>query len=332
MTGDETEQGTPVEPSRPRAAIYLIILNWNNYPDTLKCLASLEQVQDPPYHAIVVDNGSEDGSEQVLRDRYPGLQIIQTGRNLGYAGGNNAGIRHALAQGADYVCILNNDVAVEPGFLRLLLVALQQKPAIGIATPLIAEDVEGGRVWALGSAVDWRTATVTRCHAGEPVASWRQLEPFEVEIASGAAMMVKREVLERTGLLDESFFLYYEEVDWCLRARQAGYQVLAVPSAVVWHKVSATLGKTSPIIDYYMLRNHLHLIVQHWSGVRRFYPVIRTVARNMATVAAYTVKSHQGSRIPSRNARLMALRDALLSRWGKMGPDVAVVCSARGHR
>lgn len=139
-------------------------------------------------------------------------------------------------------------------------------------------------------------------------------------------MLVKREVFERVGLLDESFFLYYEETDWCLKARQAGYRILAVPSSVVWHKVSATLGVSSPIIDYYMLRNHLRLIGRHWSGVRRPYLLVRTVARNLATIAAYTVKSRRGTRIPNRNARLLALRDASLRRWGKMEPDVVKVC------
>lgn len=280
---------------------------------------------------LVIDNGSSDDSMDRIRSECPGVELLETGANLGYAGGNNVGIRHALAAGADYVCILNNDVVVEQGFLAPLLAALEAQPDVGIVTPLVAEQAEeGGHVWALGSAVNMRTAAVTRQHAGESVHTWRQQAPFDVGIASGAAMLVKREVFERVGLMDESFFLYFEEVDWSLKVRQASYRILAVPSSVVWHEVSATLGTTSPVIDYYMLRNHLRLISRHWLGPRRSYLKLQVILRNLLAVAAFTVKPQGGQRIPNRNARLLAMRDALLGRWGKMGPDVANACST--HR
>jgi len=329
---DKPKAPTWAKSSQSGSTIFLIVLNWNNYPDTLACLASLQEMMSPPHRVLIVDNGSSDDSEKIIRSHYPDLDFLQTGRNLGYAGGNNVGIRYALAQGADYVCILNNDVTVEPDFLGHLLSAIQHQPAVGIVTPLIAEKMDAGRVWALGSAVDRRTAIVSRQHAGEPVSSWRQRGSFDVDIASGAAMVAKRDVFERVGLLDESYFLYYEEVDWCLTARKAGYRILCVPSSVVWHQVSAALGTTSPIIDYYMLRNHLRFIGRHWLGARRVYLLAKTVARDLVSIAAFTARSHRGRRIPNRDARLLALRDALLGRWGKMGPDVAAVCSAQRHR
>lgn len=304
----------------------IVVLNWNNAADTLACLESLATLAYPAYEVLVVDNGSTDDSVARIRAGFPNAPILETGANLGYAGGNNAGIRHALAAGAEAIGILNNDVTVEPGFLGPLVTALQSGPDVGIVTPLVADQNEGDRVWALGSSVNRRTAEVRRLHAGENVTSWRHRAPFPVESASGTAMLVQRGVFERAGLMDESFFLYYEESDWCLNVRHAGYEILAVPSSVVWHRVSATLGMMSPAIDYYMLRNHLHLINRHWSGVRRRYLLVRTVLRDLATVAAYTVNSHNGVRIPHRNARLFALRDAALGRWGRMGRDVAKAC------
>ena len=304
-----------------------IILNWNNAEDTLACLGSVAAMDYPAGHTIVVDNGSTDDSVVCIRASFPDVQMIETGENLGYAGGNNVGIRYALAQEAHYICILNNDITVEPGFLEPLLDAMQSRPDVGIVTPLVAEKVDRGCVWALGSAVNWRTAAVTRLHAGEAVDGWRQQAPFEVDIASGAAMLVRREVFECAGFMDEEFFLYYEEVDWCLHLRQAGYRILAVPASVVLHGASGTLGVTSPLIDYYMLRNHLRLIGRHWSGTRSGCLCGRVVLRNLLAVAAFTVKSHNGQRIPNRNARLLALRAALLGRWGKMGPDEAKVCN-----
>ena len=316
--------------TQPQVAI--IILNWNNPDDTLACLRSVAALDYPAdrLKIIVVDNDSTDDSVAIIRDSFPNVEILETGENLGYAGGNNAGIHRALAMGADLVCILNNDITVEPDFLDSLLEAMQSQPDVSIVTPLVAEQAEnGGRVWALGASVNWRTAQVTRRYAGESIQTWHQQAPFEVDVASGAAMLVKRDVFGQAGLIDESFFLYFEETDWCLRIRKAGFRILAVPSSVVWHRVSATLGTTSPLVDYYMLRNHLRFIACHWHQPNRCYLQARVTLRNLLTVAAYTAKPHGGRRIPNRNARLLALRDALLGRWGKMGVDVAAMCKSR---
>jgi GT2 family glycosyltransferase len=311
----------------------LIILTWNRRKLTLECLDSVADLDYPAdrLRIVVVDNGSDDGTSQHVQSRYPAVTLLRNRENLGYAGGNNVGIRWALAQGVEYIGILNNDVNLAPDFLVPLLAALEKDAKAGAVTPLVADMANPDKVWALGAAVNGRTATVARQHSGERAADWRVAEPFEVDVASGTALLARRQVFEKAGLLDEAFYLYYEEVEWCLRLRQAGYRILAVPSSVVWHKVSATLGPTSPAIDYYMLRNHLRLIGCHWSGVGRLWPWTRTVLRNLATIAAYTAKPCRGGRLPHRNARLLALRDALLGRWGKMGPDVQTVC-APGNR
>lgn len=313
-------------------SLAIIVLNWRKPAETLACLASLAHVTYPNVAIIVVDNGSGDDSVAWIRAAHPDVTLIETGANLGYAGGNNVGIRHALAAGADFVCILNNDVAVEPGFLAPLLTALEGRPDVGAVTPLVAErSDDGGRVWALGSSVERRTAAVSRNHAGEAVAPWWGQPPFDVDVASGAAMLVKREVFERVGLMDETFFLYFEEVDWSLAVQRASYRILAVPSSVVWHKVSATLGTTSPVIDYYMLRNHLHLISRHWSGIGRSYLWGKVFLRNLVTIAAFTVKSHKGQRTPNRDARLLALCDAVLRRSGKQARLLSQI-AARSSR
>ena len=308
--------------------IAIIVLNWNNAEDTLTCLDSLANINEPGVEVIVVDNGSDDDSWSVLQSHVTNTTVLETGANLGYAGGNNFGIRYALARGAEYVCILNNDVTVSSDFLAPLIDALQP-PDIGVATPLIADMNQPDQIWALGSGVNWQTAAVSRLCAGEAISRFRHNDSMGVEIASGAAMLIKRIVLEQVGLLDEAFFLYYEEIDWCLRVRQAGHHILAVPTSRVWHKVSATLGETSPIIDYYMLRNHLRLIARHWYGLARTWLLARTIGRNLLTIAAYTLKPHGGRRRVSRNVRLLALRDAARGHWGKMGPDVAAVCHQR---
>ena len=317
-------KGTP-----PKVGV--VILNWNNAQDTVECLESVSNLRYPNYLVLVVDNGSTDDSASRIRARYPEIEIVETGENLGYAGGNNIGISQALALGVDCVCVLNNDVTVAPDFLTPLLASLRKKPDVGLVTPLLADMASPEHIWALGSAVDGRTGTVNRLHAGDLVRDWQATESFEIDVASGAAMLVKRQVFERVGFLDEAFYLYYEETDWCLQVRRAGYRILAVPASLTWHKVSATLGHASPVIDYYMLRNHLRLIGRDWSGVSRLWLLTRTVLRNLITIAAYTAKSQGGQRVPHRNARLLALRDASLGRWGRMGPDVEAVCFPNGQ-
>jgi GT2 family glycosyltransferase len=308
----------------------IVVLAWNQRELTLECLASLAALDHPAgrLEIVVVDNGSTDDTARAVREAYPAVTVLETGENLGYAGGNNAGIRHALAQGAEYVCILNNDVTVASAFFAPLLAVLRGGGGVGVVTPLIVDLAQPERVWALGSMVDQRRGLVQRLHVAEPASTLRTAEPFDVDVASGAAMLVRREVFERVGLLDEAFYLYFEETDWCLRVRSSGYRILAVPSSVAWHKVSATLGQTSPVIDYYMLRNHLRFIARHWSGIARLQLLGRTIGRNLLTIAAYTVKPQNGQRLPHRNARLLALRDAALGRWGRMGPDVAAVCQS----
>lgn len=308
--------------------VALIVLTWNQRDLTLDCLASLAALDYPAdrLEVVVVDNGSVDGTAEAVRAAYPGVTLLETGENLGYAGGNNVGIRYALEQGADYVLILNNDVTVAPDFLGPLLAAMGDGEDVGIVTPLLADGTEPDRVWALGARVDRRTGRVDRLHVGESVADVRARPPLEVDAASGAAMMVRASILPQVGLMDEAFYLYYEEIDWCLRVRRAGHRILAVPASLAWHRVSATLGATSPVIDYYMTRNQVRFLYRHWSAVARWRLLGRAFGRHLLTVAAYTAKSHGGQRIRSRNARLLALRDALLGRWGKMGPDVAQVC------
>jgi GT2 family glycosyltransferase len=306
--------------------IYLIVLNWNNYPDTLRCLESLAHVQEPPFCVIVVDNGSDDGSETHIRARFPDVTLLQTGQNLGYAGGNNVGIRYALEQGADYVGILNNDVTVAPRFLGHLSNVLQDYENVGVATPLIAEMAHPERVWALGAEMRWRAGDAERLHIGDPVQMWTDHAPFEIDIAPGTAMLAKREVFERVGFLDELYYLYFEEVDWCLHVRQAKYGIYAVPHAVVSHKVSATLGPTSPLVDYYMLRNQIRLIMRWYSGINRLGILVSVILHNILVVTAYMAKRRDGYHYAAARARLGALRDAFRRRWGRIPPDIEAIC------
>jgi len=316
--------------TQPQVAI--IILTWNQRDVTLECLASIEELGYPAerLHIIVVDNGSADGTSQAIRQRYPSVTVISNGENLGFAEGNNVGIRHALQGAPDYVMLLNNDTVLDPPMLNELLAVAESAPTIGIVGPKMLYFDRPDVIWCAGNRIDWRTGETTRLHA-EQHDPGSDEEPREVDFITACAICLRREVIEAIGLLDPRFFIYYEETDWCRRAHAAGWRILYVPRARLWHKVSAAMGVASPATEYYMTRNMLLFLTKHRRGLKRWCSLALAIGRNLRAIAAYSAKPHGGQRLPNRDVRLLALRDAMLGRWGKMGPDVAAICYPNGQ-
>ena len=312
---------------KPHPTVAVVILTWNQRNLTVDCLASLAELDYPAdrLQTIVVDNGSADGTAQAIRERYSTVTVLENDENLGFAEGNNVGIRHALRGPADYVMLLNNDTAVDPSMLNELLAVIEPDSTVGIVGPKMLYFDQPNVIWCAGNRLDWRSGDSIRLQAERPDKGLDQ-PPKEVDFITGCAICLRRCVIEQIGLLDSRFFIYYEETDWCMRARGAGWRTLYVPRARLWHKVSAAMGSTSPATDYYMNRNVLLFLAKNQRGLSRWRSLAIAAARNLRTVAAYTAKSHGDQRQPNRNARLLALRDAALGRWGKMGPDVAAVC------
>lgn len=310
----------------PLAAI--IVLTWNQRDLTLDCLASLAEMTYPTdrLDVIVVDNGSADGTAEAIRERYTEVIVLENEENIGFAEGNNVGIRHAMEHDADYVMLLNNDTIVDPEMLTHLIDVAESDPKIGIVGPKMLYFDPPDVIWCAGNRIEWeRGAALVRLQAEERDTGKDQA-PAEVDYVTGCGVCLRREVIEEVGMLDPRFFIYYEESDWCLRAHKAGWHVLYVPQARLWHKVSAAMGTASPATDYYMTRNVLLFIALHQRGFYRLKLLAQVALRSLLAIAAYTAKPHGGQRIPNRNARLLALRDAALGRWGKMGPDVTVIC------
>ncbi|NLG27306.1 MAG: glycosyltransferase family 2 protein [Chloroflexi bacterium] len=312
------------EPLLPRVAV--IVLTWNQRDLTLDCLASLQRSDYPSdrLQIIVVDNGSADDTAAAVHERFASVTVIENGANLGFAEGNDVGLRHALRGPADYLMLLNNDTVVDPAMLSHLIAYAQAAPEVGIVTPKILYHDEPGRIWCAGNSIDWRRGTTLRLRANEPDDSTHTAR--DVDYATGCAICWKRQAVEQTGLLDSRFFIYYEETDWCVRARRAGWSIHYVPTARMWHRVSAAMGTSSPATDYYMARNVQLFLAKNLSGLARARAVVAAATRTLSTIAAYTLKPHGGARLPHRNARLLALRDAALGRWGKMGADVEAQC------
>jgi GT2 family glycosyltransferase len=246
--------------------VAIILVNWNNEPDTAACLESCGRLDYPAFSVIVVDNGSADGSPEKLRQRFPGLEVIETGRNLGFAGGNNVGMGRALETGAEYVWLLNNDTQVERGALSALVEVAEQDRTVGMVGSKVLYFDHPGRIWYAGGIMDDHAPY--RCsHRGvNEVDAGQYDDATETGYVTGCSLLVRREVIERIGLLDEGMFLYFEDTDWGVRARRGGWRLIYAPRSVVLHKASASMGGMgSPRMLYYLARNLLYFI-------RRNYP------------------------------------------------------------
>lgn len=237
--------------------VVIIVLNWNGFEDTAECIASLKKQSYPNYKILVVDNGSTDGSEELLKEKFPELTVIQTGKNSGYAGGMNAGMRHVLASRCDHIILLNNDTIVAPDFAAELVKAATDEKTAGILCSKVYFYDHPETLWYAGASFNTMLGWGRHRGFNQPDnGSFDTLE--ETQRACGCAMMVTRELCERTGLLDDEFFCYFEDVDWGLRAARDGFKVLYVPASKVWHKgFKSTGGLGTSIALYYNIRNTL---------------------------------------------------------------------------
>ena len=236
----------------------IIILNWNGWKDTLECLQSVHRINYPNFRVLVVDNGSTDESVAHIRQAFPDVDILETGKNLGYAGGNNAGIAHALKEQADFILLLNNDTIVDPGILTAFVDAASVYPAAGIFGTKSYYYSKPDTIWALGGKWDRSTTEITFICQGKSDNTASFFQPFEVDYVVGCALFCRVDVVQNIGMMEEAFFLNFEEMDWCYRARAADYLSYSVPSAKLWHKVSVSFGGAeSPLWKYFMTRNEL---------------------------------------------------------------------------
>jgi GT2 family glycosyltransferase len=252
-----------VHTSTEQLNVYLIILNWNGKKDTLACLASLKNVSYKNLSLIVVDNGSNDDSVEAIKNEFPEVLILETGQNLGFAEGNNVGIRHALAHGAEAVCLLNNDTVVDPEFISAFVKAAATSSKIGILGAKIYLYESQRQMDHLGGMWNPRKASfdLVGNRAVDDGVSWETMKP--IDYVCGAALFIKREVLESVGLLEPKFFLIWEESDLCFRARRFGFEVMTCPSSKIWHKVSASFVGGKPHSTYFWWRNRLLWIARN---------------------------------------------------------------------
>ncbi|MBN2072058.1 MAG: glycosyltransferase family 2 protein [Candidatus Krumholzibacteriota bacterium] len=218
----------------------VIILNWNGEDVIGQCLESLEKVKSPPLRITVVDNASTDSSVEMIRERFPEIELLINDSNLLFAEGNNVGIRKAMERGGQYILLLNNDTEVDPDFARRMMEAATV-PGIGIVGPKIYFFDDSDRIW-YGGGEFFPGIWIPKHKDLRKRDSDSDGRSVETGWVTGCAMLVRREVFEDIGLLDRSYRIYCEDIDFCLRAKKAGWKCYYEESARVWHKVSSSSG------------------------------------------------------------------------------------------
>lgn len=242
--------------SSPLVAIIIVV--YNNYPDTRDCLLSLDKLDYKNYYTVVVDNGSTDHSGENIKENFHNVIVLRNNENLGYTGGCNTGIAYSCRElNIDYCLILNNDTVVDDeGFLASLIHSAEENATTGIVAPVVYDYESPDSIQCAGVHVNLRTG---RARLIKQISQ----SPIWTEAIHGCAFLVKREVLEGVGTLDNRFYLYWEETDYCLRVRKAGYQIMINPETRILHKSGKTIGGRGSLYTYYFFRNRLLLTKKH---------------------------------------------------------------------
>ncbi len=255
----------------PKVAI--ILVNWNTFSYSASCIKQLQGLSYPNYEVILVENGSQDGSGEKLKILFPELTFIHNQQNLGFTGGNNSGILEALDKDFDYILLLNNDTYFDANFLNPLVQFLELNPNSGAVQPLIYEKENPEKVWHAGGVfhpLKGSTKSIKQ--------EVDRINPYTSEWLTGCAFMIRTSVVKKIGLLNPTFFAYFEDVDWSFKVKSLGLDLHIIPESVVYHEISGSTkakkkgkeGVLSPLAHYLNIRNQLLLLKAHPKRINKY--------------------------------------------------------------
>ncbi len=303
--------------AQPVAKVFIIILNWNGLGDTLECLDSVEKLEYLAKTVVVVDNGSTDGSPDAIRTQAPSVLLLRNQTNLGYAGGNNVGIRYALEHGADYIWLLNNDTIVRSDSLANLVSVADATPSLGLASPFIYHYDEPERLQFAG--VIARFADQTFRGINDPMERESPTDGGGLMLY-GTALLAKASAVKTIGYLDERYFAYREDYDYSMRSLEAGFRNIVVSTSKVYHKVSHSLGDDSPVKYFFMVRNLYPLWMDRLKGYRRAAYRVRYLSQALRVARECETDGFPAS----ADACLAGAWNALRGRYGEYDPRAAL--------
>jgi GT2 family glycosyltransferase len=290
--------------------VWAVVVNWNGGEVLEPCLRTLLASSYPNMIVLLVDNASSDGSVQFVREAFPSVRVAEQPSNLGYAAGVNAGLTLALDGGAEHVLLLNNDIELDAGAVSALVDAASAHPRSAFVGPMIYYAGRPSVIWSAGGAVSFWSGDIR--HIGlreEDVGQYAGVR--EVDYVTACAMLASASAVRKIGLMDEGYYMYNEDTDWCVRARGAGFTVLVAPAAKIWHKVSMSSGGgLTSFKIYHRLRStlrffSLHARPYHWLGI-----VPLTACRTLG----FAVRELVGGRGGNVGAVLRGLLDSMTGR------------------
>lgn len=294
-------------PDRP--LIYAVVLAWNQLAETLECLESLSHSTYPNLRLLLVDNGSSDGTAEQVTEQYPAVEICRLDPNVGIARGYNRGIEVALQRGADYVMVMNNDTVADAEMVSCLLQAFHDRPATGMAMPKIYHFYgDQRRLWYAGAR--WRSFPPSIKTIGMDQPDGPAFEHyFTVEYAPSCCLLMPRQALEKVGSFDPAYYFYFDDWDLSARFRAAGYEILFVPRAHLWHKVSVSTQKSEKPARWWqaMGKSSVRFYLQHYSrgilfAYTAWFALRETAKLKFNRVPAYLAGVREGlAERPERN-------------------------------
>jgi GT2 family glycosyltransferase len=296
----------------PSVDLTAVVLNYRTPEQTALAVSSLTLSRTPPTEVLIVDNRSCDGSATMLREAFADVRVIEASANLGFSGGCNLGIRDALQRGARFILLMNSDVVVAPEALGHLRAVMEQNPRIGIAAPVLLSREEPDHVASAGIFFSERSGRMRHRASGRRIAAVGSDAVRIVDAVSGCVMLIRRDVFEKIGLLDEAYFFSFEDIDFCLRAREADFQTACVPDARAYHEGGRTIGRRSSRRIYFGTRNHLRLAARVGHRSSRLVRLVLVAAFN----AAYVLMSPESPLIAGLAAFVRGVRDHANGRYG----------------
>ena len=320
------------EAQSPRVCIS--ILNWNGAEKTLQCLQSLQLMNYSNYRCIVVDNASSDNSVEQIRANFPTIKILQSPNNLGYAGGNRLALEYAILDGrAELFWILNNDAIVQENTLGVMIDAyLRHGVAIYGSVPLETTDSSGK---LLINMRHWESGKIRQIRYADYHEHFFNQDEQIVEALSGSSLLIPITLIKNYGFIDETFFMYCEDTDYCFRLRHAGVKNILVPRSIIFHSDGAShkvkyLSTLQPIITYYRARNKIILRKRHFGNAA----FLRMIFVQFFYAIGWAVLSYNRGAIALRCAyyTLVGIRDAIFNRMGKtLAPEAYLTTSESGR-
>jgi GT2 family glycosyltransferase len=290
--------------------VVAVVVNWNGREVLSRCLSTLLASHLEELEVVVVDNASSDGSREAVRQSFPGVLLIENERNLGYAGGVNAGLRHALTTGAPYALVLNNDVEVGPEMAGLLVEAMEKRPRAAFAGPMIYYYEPPDMIWSLGGRISYWSGDIGHVAIREhDTGRYRTVR--EADYVTGCALLARLSVVREIGLMDEAYWMYNEDTDWCVRATEREHSVIVVPEAKVWHRVSMSSGGG---LTAYKVYNRLRSTFVFFAVHARWYHWLGIVPATFGKAVAFVVRQVRTGHRDVALAVFRGVRDVVLRR------------------